>query len=60
MATTNLIPLKAGKDGSVSKALQRIIGYVENPDKTQNGDLVTAYQCEPRTAAAEFALDHRT
>ena len=60
MATTNLIPLKAGKDGSISRALQRTIGYVENPDKTQNGDLVTGYECEPRTAAAEFALNRRT
>ena len=59
MATTNLIPLHAGKDGSIIKALRRTIGYVENPEKTENGDLVTGYECEPRTAAEEFALDRR-
>ena len=60
MATTNLMPLHPGKDGSIAKAFQRIIGYVENPEKTNNGSLVTAYQCEPNTAASEFALDKRT
>ena len=60
MATTNLIPLHAGKDGSIIKALRRTIGYVENPEKTENGALVTGYECEPRTAAEEFALDQRT
>ena len=60
MATTNLMPLHPGKDGSISKAFQRIIGYVENPEKTNDGSLVTAYQCEPKTAASEFALDKRT
>lgn len=59
MATTNLIPLHAGKDGSIIKALRRTIGYVENLEKTENGDLVTGYECEPRTAAEEFALDRR-
>lgn len=59
MATTNLIPLHAGKDGSIIKTLRRTIGYVENPGKTENGDLVTGYECEPRTAADEFALDRR-
>ena len=60
MATTNLIALHAGKEGDVHKALMRTIGYVENPDKTENGTLVTSYQCDPRTAAAEFFLDKRT
>ena len=60
MATTNLMPLHPGKDGSIAKAFQRIIGYVENPEKTNNGNLVTAYQCEPNTAASEFTLDKRT
>ncbi|MBQ6255851.1 MAG: relaxase/mobilization nuclease domain-containing protein, partial [Clostridia bacterium] len=59
MATTNLIPLHAGKDGSIIKALRRTIGYVENSEKTENGDFVTGYECEPRTAAEEFALDRR-
>jgi len=54
MATTNLIALHAGRDGSIHKALMRTIGYVENPEKTESGTLVISYQCDPRTAAAEF------
>ena len=60
MATTNLIALHAGKEGDVHKVLMRTIGYVETPDKTENGTLITSYQCDPRTAAAEFFLDKRT
>ena len=60
MATTNLIPLHAGKDGSISRALQRAIDYVENPLKTENRQLVSTYHCDPHTAAAEFFLDKRT
>ena len=60
MATTNLIALHAGKEDTVHIALMRAIGYVENPDKTENGTLVTSYQCDPQTAAAEFFLDKRT
>ena len=59
MATTNLIPVHTGKDGSIIKTLRRVIGYVENPDKTEKGNLITCYQCDPRTAAEEFALDRR-
>lgn len=59
MATTHLMALRAGKGTAVAKAFQRIIGYIENPEKTENGSLVTAYKCDPRTAAAEFALDKR-
>lgn len=59
MATTNLIPLHPGKDGRMDKAVYRVIGYVENPDKTQNGNLITGYECDPHTAAGEFALDKK-
>ncbi|MBR3739617.1 MAG: relaxase/mobilization nuclease domain-containing protein [Clostridia bacterium] len=59
MATTNLIPLHIGRDGSIIKALRRTIGYVENPEKTENKQFISCYQCDPRTAAEEFALDRR-
>ena len=59
MATTSIIPLHPGRDDKISKALKRIIDYVENPSKTNNGDLVTGYECDPHTAAGEFALDKR-
>ena len=56
MATTRLIPLHIGKGRSVGTAIRDIIGYVENPEKTEQGQLVTGYQCTPRIADAEFLL----
>ena len=56
MAATRLMPLHMGKDRSAGQAISRVIGYVENPDKTQNGELVTGYACNPRTADYEFML----
>ena len=59
MATTRLIPLHAGKGRSVGSAIQRVIAYVKNPDKTDAGQLITTYQCNSQTADAEFLLDKR-
>ncbi len=59
MSTTNLYAVHAGKDGDALKAVKRVIGYVENPDKTEKKKLITSYECDPRTAAEEFMLDKR-
>jgi hypothetical protein len=59
MATTTIIPLHAGKGGTVAAALGRTIGYVENPEKTGFGEWVTAYECDPLTADAEFLFSKR-
>ena len=56
MATTRLMALHIGKGRSVGTAIRDIIGYVENPEKTEQGQLVTGYQCTPRIADAEFLL----
>jgi hypothetical protein len=56
MATTAIIPLHAGKGkkGGAFAALVRSVAYVENPDKTDGGEWVTAYECDPLTVAEEF------
>jgi len=59
MATTNLMPLHVGKGRTANRAIHEIIGYVENPDKTENGQYVTGFECDPRTAGAEFMLAKR-
>ena len=56
MATTRLMPLHIGKGRSFSTAIKDIIDYVENPDKTGRGQLVTSYQCSGEIADAEFLL----
>ena len=39
MATTRIMPLHIGKGRTVGKAIQDIIDYVENPEKTDGGSI---------------------
>ena len=59
IATTRLMPLHSGKGRTVAEALGRVTDYVENPEKTNGGDLVTAYQCNPSIADQEFLFSKR-
>ena len=54
MATTRLMPLHIGKGRTVGTAIAAIIDYVENPEKTDNGNLITSWQCDSRVADREF------
>ena len=54
IATTRLIPLHVGKGRSAGTAIHDIIDYVENPEKTEDGQFITGYQCNPKIADAEF------
>lgn len=59
MATTRLMPLHTGKGRDVGTAISDIIDYAENPEKTDYGRLITGYECDSRTAEAEFLLSKR-
>ena len=59
MATTRIMPLHVGKGRTESNAISDIIDYVENPQKTDNGRLISSYGCDSRTADAEFLLTKR-
>ena len=59
MAATRQIPLHSGKGQTVAETLGRVTDYVENPEKTNDGDLVTAYQCNPSIADQEFLFSKR-
>ena len=59
MATTRIMPLHIGKGRTVGKAIQDIIDYVENPEKTDGGRLISSYQCDSRIADAEFLFAKR-
>ena len=59
MATTSIMPLHTGKGRSVRRAIQDSINYVKNPAKTDEGRLVTSYQCNGEIADAEFLLAKR-
>ncbi len=59
MATTRFMPVHVRKGWSVSRAIRRVIDYVENPDKTDSGRYISAYACDEHTAAAEFYLSEQ-
>ena len=59
MATTQLMPLHTGKGRTVGTAIEAIIDYVENPEKTDGGNLITSWQCDSRVADREFLLSKR-
>lgn len=50
MATTRIMPLHIGKGRTESQAVSDIIDYVSNPQKTDNGRLVTGFACDSRVA----------
>jgi hypothetical protein len=54
MATTTIIPLHIGKGKSAKSVLEHSADYMKNSEKTANGEWVTAYECDPLTAAQEF------
>lgn len=59
MAATRLIPLHINKGKTLAQCLKDRTDYAENGDKTQGGELVTAYGCNPETADEEFLLAKR-
>ena len=59
MAATRLIPLHAHKGKTVAQSLSARTDYAANPEKTEKGELVTAYGCDPVTVDEEFLLQKR-
>ena len=59
MATTRIIPMHLNKGKTVAQCLTNRTDYAENPEKTEGGSLISSFACDPKTAAAEFALSKR-
>ena len=59
MATTRIIPMHQNKGKTIRQCLSDRLDYGKNPDKTHDGQLISAYACDPETADAEFALSKR-
>ena len=56
MATTRIIAMHRNKGCTAEQALKARLDYIKNPEKTREGELVTAFACHTATADAEFAL----
>lgn len=55
IATTRLMPIHAGSGRTIAD----VVDYVANPEKTRNGELISSFMCDFKTADAEFALSKR-
>ncbi len=59
MATTRIIPMHRNKGKSIAQCLRARTDYVKNPEKTNGGELISAFACDPRTVDAEFLLSKK-
>ena len=59
MATTRIISMHVSHGKTIADCLADRIDYSKNPEKTQGGELISAYECDPKTADAEFLYSKR-
>lgn len=59
MATTRIISMHLNRGKTVAQCLHDRTEYAKNPDKTADGELISAYACDPKTVDAEFLLAKR-
>lgn len=56
MAATRLIAMHVQKKRSVQQCLKDRTDYAENGEKTENGEYISSYECDPETVDQEFAF----
>ena len=59
LAATRLIAMRKNKGKSIAACLNNHTSYIQNPDETEQGELVSSYQCSPLTVDEEFMLTKR-
>jgi transcriptional regulator len=59
IATTRLISMHQNKGKSIADCLADRTDYAKNPNKTNDGELLSSYECDPKTVQAEFMLSKR-
>jgi len=56
VATSRLIKIHVNKGKTIAQTITDRTDYAGNPLKTRQGELVTGYQCDPRTVDTEFFM----
>ena len=56
MAITRIISMHINKGKTIAQCLKARVDYIENPEKTNSGELISLYACSPETADQEFLL----
>ena len=59
MAATRLIAMHQNKGRSIEKCLKDRTDYAQNPEKTEGGELVSSYQCDPEFVEEQFAASKK-
>ncbi len=59
MAVVHFSNRHISKNQTIKECIQFHIDYAKNPEKTQNGLLVSAYECNPETATEEFLISKK-
>ena len=59
MAATKLIAMHQNKGKTILKCLKDRTDYAKNGEKTNGGDLVSSYMCDPKFVEKEFAVSKR-
>lgn len=56
MAATRLIPMHLQKSRSMGQSLKERTDYAKNNEKTEAGEYVSSYECDPDTVDLEFEI----
>ncbi|MDD4510012.1 MAG: relaxase/mobilization nuclease domain-containing protein [Oscillospiraceae bacterium] len=56
MAATRLVTMHINKGKTIAQYISDRTDYAINPDKTQDGEYVSSYECSPETVDTEFLL----
>lgn len=57
--TTRLISMHQSKVKSIATCLSYCTDYDKNPDKTNEGEYLSSYECDPKTLQSKFMLSKR-
>jgi len=59
LATTRLISMHQNKGKSIADCLADRTDYAKNTNKTNDGEYISSYECDPKTVQGEFLLSKR-
>ena len=59
MATTRIIPMHITNGKTLEQSISDRTDYGLNPEKTNDGELTSAYACDPRSFASEVLVSKR-
>lgn len=60
MATTYIRGIEVWSKRTSMETAYHTIAYIENPKKTRNGELVSAFRCDPNLAYLEMMLEQKS